>query len=400
APGWNQNRRAQIIDTIRTHSPDVLGLHEASPNSSGRDLLADLQVDYEPHHTGTSDPIYLRRQRSFTVISDGVLALPTCPLVPGRGQVLTWIKVQTPEGQRFIFYNAHYCVSQPPNGTGDIEGNQMQAIASAEFMASNSEPGPAHLLAGDLNATQTSDTILYLLEKQPLTIGGTTFQNPVDLDDTWQMFPSNASLPRPGTGARGGPSVLDWIMTDPAADVVDAEVIRFSIPAGQEANFSDHSPVVATLQLAGDCANAIVYGCGSNPAGSLSVVSGAPAIGTTMTLGVDNPVGTQAAGSVPFLFLAFAPDTNFPCGTPMSGFGMSGPGAAGELLIGLSPPVLVVTGSPWSGPGIPALIGIAVPNDLALIGIDVFAQGLLFDASSALGVTFGVTEGIRLSVGR
>ena len=214
------------------------------------------------------------------------------------------------------------------------------------------------------------------------------------------MSLGNAGLPRPGTGARGGLNVLDWIMTDPAADVVEAEVIRFSIPAGQEANFSDHSPVVATFQLAGDCANATVYGCGSNPAGSLSVVSGAPAIGTTMTLGVDNPVGTQAEGSVPFLFLAFAPDTNFPCGTPMSGFGMSGPGAAGELLIGLSPPVLVVTGSPWSGPGIPALIGIAIPNDPALIGIDVFAQGLLFDASSALGITFGVTEGIRLSVGR
>ena len=69
-----------------------------------------------------------------------------------------------------------------------------------------------------------------------------------------------------------------------------------------------------------------------------------PTLGASVTFGLDNPVGTQAPGSIPFLVFAFAPDPSFPCGTQIPGFGMSAPGAAGELLIDLAPPAAV--GSP------------------------------------------------------
>ncbi|MCZ6598749.1 MAG: integrin alpha [Planctomycetota bacterium] len=140
------------------------------------------------------------------------------------------------------------------------------------------------------------------------------------------------------------------------------------------------------------------YGCGVNPPGSLTVLAGVPSIGTTITLGVDNPLGTQAAGSLPFLGLAFQPDPAFPCGTLVPGFGMAGPGASGEQLIPSGPPLLF-TGPPWSGPGSPAPFDLAVPDDPGLLGVSVYAQGLLFDPTAAFGVIFGLTEAAELLVG-
>ena len=290
-------------------------------------------------------------------------------------------------------------MSRTPNGSGDPEGNQLQAVTIAQFMHAAADPQSVHVLGGDLNAIQGSPTILYLLERQPLTIRGTTYQNPLELDDTWQMDPGNAGQRRPGTVGRGGQSILDWLMTDPAANVVHAAVIEFNIPPGQELNFSDHFPVVATIEFSGVCPSTTLYGCGTNPTGSLSVLSGVPSIGTTMTIGVDNPLGTQNAGATPFLIIALAPDPNFPCGTQLPGFGMAGPAAPGELLISLAPPTLAVSGPAWTGPGNPAPIALSFPSDRNLISVALFVQGVLLDAGGSSGNPFGLADAVRLVIG-
>ena len=247
SPGWNQNRRAQVVLTIMDHQPDVLGLHEASSTRNGADLMADLMEAFEPHLTETSDPIYLRRERGLRVLDEGVEALPVCRDLLGGAALLTWMKLETVEGTRFDFYNTHLCVSQTPSGQGDPEGNQRQAVAVADFISVNSERETIHLLAGDLNAVEDSSTILYLLRGEPLTVDGVVFGNPVDLEDTWDLAPENAGLEKPGTGASGGEAVLDWIMMNPLVDVISADVIRFDIAPGEESFFSDHLPVTATL---------------------------------------------------------------------------------------------------------------------------------------------------------
>lgn len=197
APGWNQARRTQIVGVIKSYAPDVLGLHEATSRSAGGQLLTDLKTDYEPHHTTTNDPIYPLRKRSFKVLGEGVLSLGKCPKLPrGIIQNLTWVKVQTTGGQQFYFFNTHLWVSGSGSGVGDIDGNQLQAIASANFMAGKVQAGVPQLLAGDLNANQTSGTIHHRLEKKSLTINGTTYKNPLDLDDTWQMALGNAGRGR------------------------------------------------------------------------------------------------------------------------------------------------------------------------------------------------------------
>lgn len=392
APGWNQSRRAQVVGAILQQAPDVLGLHEARPQTNGPELLVDLTATYEPHHTNTNSPIYLKRSRSFNVLAEGVLALPQCsgPLAVQ----MAWVKVETPEAARFFFYNVHLCVSQAPNGMGDPLGNQAQAIAVTGFMNSNAEVGTAHLLAGDLNASQMSLTMAYLLEAQALTISGTIYNNPIELDDTWSRAPGQGGLPRPGTTTGGsGQTALDWICCNPGVEVLDAEVVQFTIPVGQGANFSDHLPVTATLRLP----NVSAYGCGTNPSNSLSVVSGSPAIGSTLTFGVDNPLATQNAPALSFLAVAFAPDPNAPCGTLVAGWGMSGAGAGGELLLDTSGPLFVLVGPAWQGSGLAAPIDLVIPN-ANLAGLPLYVQGLLVDVSPTPGVVFGLAAAARVII--
>ncbi len=74
----------------------------------------------------------------------------------------------------------------------------------------------------------------------------------------------------------------------------------------------------------------------------------------------------------------------------------------GELLISVLPPnplLPIFVGFAWNGPGSPAPIAVAVPSDLSLIGQTFYAQGLLFDPSSAFGIKFGLTDAVELFVG-
>jgi hypothetical protein len=145
----------------------------------------------------------------------------------------------------------------------------------------------------------------------------------------------------------------------------------------------------------------LAYGCGVNPAASLTILSGAPRLGTTVQFGVDNPLGTQTpGGSLPLLLFANAPDAAFPCGTSFPGFGMDG--GAGEILISLFPPnplLPVLIGSLWAGPGMPAPITVPIPNSCTAVGQSFYFQGVLFDPSGPPAPRIGLTEAIRLRIG-
>jgi len=145
-----------------------------------------------------------------------------------------------------------------------------------------------------------------------------------------------------------------------------------------------------------DCPELLVYGGGVNPAGSMTVVSGAAKLGHSFTLGVDNPLGTQTAGSsVAVLLLAGQPHPNFPSGVNVPSLGMSGPG---ELLLDLSTRLLPnVTGPVWSGPGNPAPVGLGIPKDIAFAGFSFAAQGLLLDLVGPN--RFGLADAVRVTIG-
>ena len=136
------------------------------------------------------------------------------------------------------------------------------------------------------------------------------------------------------------------------------------------------------------------YGC-INPAGSLSLLSGAPVVGSSLSVGVDNPLGTQTIGSLPVLFLAVAPDPAFPCGTPLPGLGMASAAASGELLVALGGELSFV-GAPWQGAGQPSAFPLSIPDNCSLAGAALYLQGALVDPFGPVGI--GLTEGLELVI--
>ncbi|MSR61618.1 MAG: VCBS repeat-containing protein [Planctomycetes bacterium] len=142
------------------------------------------------------------------------------------------------------------------------------------------------------------------------------------------------------------------------------------------------------------------YGSDVNPPRSLRLLSGTPSIGQALTFGLDSPLDTQASGAWTYLSIATEPEDEFPAGD-LPNWGMAGPGAAGELLIAYSGgnPVKIVAGPPWPGPGTPASIAVAVPNDPSLVGRRVYFQGALIDPGASLGVRFGLTNALRVELG-
>ena len=214
--------------------------------------------------------------------------------------------------------------------------------------------------------------------------------------------------------AAAGPRVPDWttsqkdfrtawVMLHKPGDEPDSAELDKLVGILQQHmvdfNFSTLGRATMNDTLHDHCAQAIPYGCGVNPDNSLTVLGGAPSIGTTLVLGVDNPLGTQSSGSLTVVYLSTAPDSAFPCGTLLSGFGMGG--GAGELLIDVSPPnpLRRIAGAAWSGPGVPASVAVRFPSDFALVGSTLYAQGLMIDASAPPGVARGLTNALELRVG-
>jgi plastocyanin len=140
------------------------------------------------------------------------------------------------------------------------------------------------------------------------------------------------------------------------------------------------------------------FGC-LNPAGSLATVSGVPKVNASWTVSVHNPLLTQASGSLAFLSIASASAAGYPCGTPVPGFGMSGAGATGELLIALNPPNPLVSAGPIPWTGTPANFPLAIPNLATLAGAKIYLQGLILDPTPAAAVLFGATSGLEATIG-
>ena len=151
--------------------------------------------------------------------------------------------------------------------------------------------------------------------------------------------------------------------------------------------FAGRSTIVGSFTLRRVSA-ASVYGCGTNPAGSLGV-NAAPLLGTTVGISVNDPTGSMPSGSLSLLVVAAAPLANFPCGSVIPGLGMRS-GTSGELLVdGVA---VVLPGPTWSNS--PVRIDLAIPNSGVLQGGAVYGQGALFG-----GGRVGLADAVELHLG-
>ena len=126
----------------------------------------------------------------------------------------------------------------------------------------------------------------------------------------------------------------------------------------------------------------VKMGCGINPPTSFRILAGSPRIGTNITLGVDNPFGTQAVGSIPIIVASWTAQPRFPCGVLQPSRGMSAPRTPGELLVA-SPLLFSRRGTAWTGPGNPAPVVYAIPRNASFIGRTMYIQGRMQDLASA-----------------
>lgn len=143
----------------------------------------------------------------------------------------------------------------------------------------------------------------------------------------------------------------------------------------------------------------VALGCGVNPAGSFRLVSGAPRLGATLVVALDNPLGTQASGAATQVQASWTPDVNFPCGSLRAGLGMAGAGASGELLLDARTPLARIYGGPaWLGPGQPAEVTLRLPASTSLAGRYFYLQGRLLDSTPGASVRVGLTDGLRVKL--
>jgi len=183
---------------------------------------------------------------------------------------------------------------------------------------------------------------------------------------TWQPFALSGTAP---TGAVRGRIVLDK-PTGPGSMFVDDVALPLCEPG-------------TSFEFPG-CA-------GLNPTGSLVVLSGRPAFGTTFQVGLDNPLGTQTS-ALPVLVGSMAADTAFPCGTNLPGFGLAGPGTSGEVLLDLTS-IATLTGPTWV-PGFISPVNVTIPATCTLAGVKMYLQGVMCDSSFC-----GLTNAVEVTIG-
>jgi hypothetical protein len=180
----------------------------------------------------------------------------------------------------------------------------------------------------------------------------------------------------------GGATLLAWTDNRSAAADVYAQAIDFAGGLG--------------LTLG----QMLPYGCGLNPAGSL-VVGGDPfgngraSPGNVLTVDINNPLGTQPAGSAAFVIYSLGAIAT-PCGFSLPGFGMA-VGQAGELLLDPNLGLMLLAGI--SGGVTPVRTYLLVPPTVSVVGISIYTQGLMVDLSPAPAVTFGLTTAVDLRIG-
>ena len=124
------------------------------------------------------------------------------------------------------------------------------------------------------------------------------------------------------------------------------------------------------------------------------MLGGSTVIGSTLTVGVDNPLGTQTPGSPALLAVSTTPAPGYPCGLPVPGYGMAG--GPGELLIGFAGANWTQGPAVWNGPGQFATFQLALPNAPALIGKHVYLQGAILDVTGPNGI--GLAEALDVEI--
>ena len=229
------NRRQALLDLIKKHDPDVLGVQEALASQ-----LEEIQATL-PNHlvlgVGRDDGLrkgefsaILYRKSRLGLREGGTRWISPDPLRPGSlafdarvTRVFTWGEFFTSSGQRVLIINTHL----------DHEAKRAMLLGGQQIRAFCDErPQLPALVMGDWNSAETDPPALALME-------GGRFRHAKPTEGPFGTFtafkPENTSGPQ-----------IDHIFATPIWDIVSTIIDR-TLYDGKAP--SDHFPIVATVRL-------------------------------------------------------------------------------------------------------------------------------------------------------
>jgi endonuclease/exonuclease/phosphatase family metal-dependent hydrolase len=251
---WDQ-RTPLVIDTIREHDPDVVGLQEALQHQL-QDLLealpeyAHVGVGRDDGKSGGEYSAILYRKSRLMPASSGTFWLSDTPEAPGSKswgnrviRICTWTHLRDQQsGQSFWIYNTHL---DHDSQNAREEGVKLIARRIAERQpkeqAGSREPA---FLMGDFNAGEENPATMYIKGRVQTGLDPA----PIAMVDTFRaLHPDEAEV---GTFHRfrgtPGRDKIDYIFAEPDITVRSAEIIRKNDNGRYP---SDHFPLIAKVVL-------------------------------------------------------------------------------------------------------------------------------------------------------
>lgn len=234
-------RRGHLIDLLKGHDPDVLGVQEAL-HFQIDEILQGLP-DYRMVGVGRSDggqsgeysAILYRaarlspRQSATFWFSDTPEIIKSNTWGNAIERICTWALFDDQQGRAFYVYNLHLDhISQP--------SREKSVTLLLDRIAARSPAAPV-IVTGDFNTGEANPATQAMLK----------------------MFRDTFRVARPAatdvgtanqfTFGRVGGDKIDYVFVEPATEVLSADIIRTAVEGRYP---SDHFPVIARVRLSAD----------------------------------------------------------------------------------------------------------------------------------------------------
>jgi endonuclease/exonuclease/phosphatase family metal-dependent hydrolase len=245
ANDWDGNRKNLVVDTIRSFSPDLLGIQEDLKRQ--KDFLDTELTSYDSigkAAEGGTDGEYttiLYKKARFTVVRSGHFWLSETPDVVGSTswnsafvRKVTWAELKDNNSNaNFVFMNTHW-----DNASSDARFESAKLMRSKVHELASGIPV---IITGEFNADQ----------------GGTAYRRMTGLDDAdtvrnfddtyREIHPGDSDTVGTAHGFDGiaGDGRIDWILHDNDFTTIDANIDRVSYDGRYP---SDHFPINATIR--------------------------------------------------------------------------------------------------------------------------------------------------------
>jgi len=239
-------RRDMVMDVIRQHEPDLLGLQEALRFQLDAILqhfpeYGSVGIGRDPGGEGEYSAILYRKSR-FDVHDAGTFWLSETPDQPSTHwdnrhlRICTWARLlDRSSGNCLYFYNTHYDHQSQ-------KARENSSILLARTISNRKHPDP-FIVTGDFNADEQNPAIDYLKGKST-----THGKGAVQLRDSFRvLYPDEKTVGTfnafTGISDRGK---IDYVFVGPDVEVLEASIIRDNRNGRYP---SDHYPVAARLRI-------------------------------------------------------------------------------------------------------------------------------------------------------